>query len=77
MVATLILSISVIILAEAVGFLAYKLHKVSKELEESENTLDTLAECVLDLSKQIPRVEIVDNPRAKSTDFNFPNNEGF
>ena len=77
MVATIILSISVLILAEAVGFLAYKLHKVSKELEESENTLDALAECVLNLSKQIPRVEIVGSPKMKSADFNFPNNEGF
>ena len=77
MVATIIFAISTIILFETVGFLAYKVYKLSKELEETECSLDNLAECVLTISKNAPKIEIIEKHKSKSTDFNFPNSEGF
>ena len=77
MVSTIIFAISTVILAEAVGVLAYKVYKLNKELNETEDSLDNLAECVLTLSKNTPKVEIIGNHKSRSTDFNFPNNEGF
>ena len=74
MVATLILSIAVIILSEAVGVLAYALYKVKKELKQTIDNLDNLADCVLKLAKHTAGVEIVEHD---GTEITFPNNEGF
>lgn len=77
MASTIIFAISIVILAEAVGVLAYKVYKLHKELEETAISVDNLAECVLTLSKNTPKVEIIKPSVNKTTDFRFPNNEGF
>lgn len=77
MASTIIFAISIVILAEAVGVLAYKVYKLNKELNETADSLDNLAECVLTLSKNTPKVEIIKQSANKATDFKFPNNEGF
>ena len=75
MVATVILSISVVILAEAVGVLVYTVYKMKKELMEAVSNLDNLAECTLKLAKHTAGVEVVEN--LDTEDISFPNNEGF
>ena len=74
MVATVILSIAVCILAEAVAVLAYTVYKIKKELHEAIINLDTLAGCVLHVAKHTAGVEIVESDGNTIT---FPNDEGF
>lgn len=74
MVAILILSIAVIILSEAVGVLAYKLYETRKELIQTIDNVDNLADCVLKLAKHTAGVDIVEHD---GTEITFPNNEGF
>lgn len=74
MVATLILSIAVVILAEAVGVLAYAVYKMRKQLKETISNLDNLVDCTLKLAKHTVGVEIVGNDADTIT---FPNDEGF
>lgn len=74
MVATIILSIAVVILAEAVGVLAYAVYKMRKQLKETISNLDNLADCTLRLAKHTAGVEIVEGDADTIT---FPNDEGF
>ena len=78
MVATVILSIAVAILAEAVGVLAYTVYKMKKELTKTTSNLDSLAECTLKTLKFIKHtagIEVVED--FDTDDISFPNNEGF
>jgi len=81
---TAIITVSVIVLIEAIGFLTYKVLKMNKELQETISNLnDTtvnlkgLADCVLKLAKSSPDFDVVESSSDKSEDFNFPNSEGF
>jgi len=75
MVATVILSIAVCILAEAVAVLAYTVYKIKKELHEAITNLDTLAGCVLHVAKHTAGVDVLEN--IETDKISFPSNEGF
>lgn len=81
---TVIITVAAIVLVEAIGFLAYKVFKINKELQETISNLSAtttnlngLADCVLKLAKSSPNFDVVENSSDKSEDFNFPNSEGF
>lgn len=70
------------IFAEAIAFLAYRLFRLnkdlnetSKNLEETTENLNSLAECVLKIAKQSANIEVIE-PGKNSDDFTFPNSEG-
>jgi hypothetical protein len=71
------LAIITFMFSETIGFLAYKVFQLSKALKATEENVDRLADCVLTISKHISKVEIIDNTDISSTDFTFPNREGF
>ena len=75
MVSTVILSIAVVILAEAVGVIAYMVYKMKKELTQTTSNLDNLAKCTLKLAKHTAGIEVVEN--LDTDGVSFPNNEGF
>lgn len=73
--ATILLSIAVCILSEAVVVLAYMVYKIKKELHEAITNLDTLAGCVLHVAKHTAGIDVVEN--IETDGISFPNNEGF
>lgn len=75
MVATIILSIAVCILAEAVVVLSYTVYKIKKELNRTIFIMDELAGCVLKVAKHIPGIDVVEN--IENEEITFPNDEGF
>ena len=72
--AIIILSVAVCILAEAVAVLSYAVYKMRKELRQTIDNLDNLADCTLKLAKHTAGVEIVESAADTIT---FPNDEGF
>ena len=75
MVATIILSIAVVILAEAVAVLSYTVYKIKKELNRTIVIMDELAGCVLKVAKHIPGIDVVED--IENEGITFPNDEGF
>lgn len=75
MVATIILSIAVCVLAEAVAVLLYTVYKIKKKLNETVHNLDTLAKCVLHVAKHSSGIDVVES--IDTSEITFPNDEGF
>ena len=73
--ATIILSVAVCILAEAIAVLAYLIYKIKKELNEATHNLDTLAKCVLHVAKHSSGIDVVES--IDTSEITFPNDEGF
>lgn len=68
-VAVTILGIAVV---EAIAFLIYKIFKMQSELTTTSKNLESLSECVLELAKRIPIVDVIEEEKTNSSDFDFP-----
>ena len=68
-VAVTILGIAVV---EAVAFLIYKVFKMQKDLDTTSKNLEGLSECVLEIAKRIPSVDVIEEEKVNSSDFDFP-----
>lgn len=75
MVATIILSIAVCVLAGAVAVLSYTVYKIKKKLNRTIVIIDELAGCVLKVAKHIPGIDVVED--IENEGITFPNDEGF
>lgn len=68
----IIVSLSIIgtVMVGAIAFFGYKLYEQSKKIE-------TLSKAVVALIHDTGCVEVIDLGKKSSTDFNFPNTDGF
>lgn len=75
-VAIALITAGFIILSECVGFLAFKVFKLSKALKLDEKNISALTDCILKLAKATQNVDVVEE-YSSDTDFSFPDKEGF
>lgn len=68
-VAVTILGIAIV---EAVAFLIYKVIKMNKDLEKTIENVNGLSECVLTMAKRMPSVDVIEEEKVNSSDFDFP-----
>ena len=65
-----------IVIVEAVAFCVYKIIKTEKALKEVKENLEGLSECTLELAKRTTGVDVIEEYKNRSHDFNFPDSEG-
>lgn len=68
-VAVTILSIAIV---EAVAYLIYKVSKMNKELNRVITNIDGLSECMLEMAKRMPSIDVIEEEKTNSSDFDFP-----
>ena len=66
-----------IVVIEALAFCIYKIIKMNKDLNELTHNVAQMSECMLEIAKRTVGVDVIEDYRDKSTDFNFPDKEGF
>lgn len=76
-IAVALITAGFIILAECVGFLAYKVFKLNKELKLDENNISALMDCIVKLSKAVQGVDVVEEYTGDVEDLDFPSKGGF
>ena len=74
---TVLITIALVLLAEGIGLLTYKLLKMDKEIKANTDHFQSLAECFLKLTKSMPNVDVVEDCTTQEHDFDFPSKEGF
>lgn len=71
-VAIVAVTILGIVIVEAVAYLIYKVFKMQKELDTITKDLESVAECTLKLAKCMPSVDVIEEEKTNSSDFDFP-----
>ena len=76
-IAAVFVSLGFVVSFEVIGFLAYKVVKLSKTLRADEDNLSALADCIIKLGKATQNVDVVEEYTEEYSDFTFPGKEGF
>lgn len=71
-VAIVAITILGIAIVEAVAFLIYKVSKMNKELNQVITNIDGLSECMLELAKRVSGIDVIEEEKVNSSDFDFP-----
>lgn len=65
-------TIVAVVLIEAVAYLLYKVFNMNKELKKTVDNLGGLSECVLEMVKRMPDVDVLEEKEVNANDFDFP-----
>lgn len=71
-VAIVAVTIFGIAMVEAVAFLIYKVFKMQKELNTAISNIDGLSNCMLEMAKRVSGVDVIEEEKTNSSDFDFP-----
>lgn len=71
-VAIVAITILGIAIVEVVAYLIYKVSKMNKELNQVITNIDGLSECMLELAKRVSGIDVIEEEKTNSSDFDFP-----